>query len=535
YLWTTVGTTWKAYDPFTGRWEWSIRDVLSGTNTVGPNGEILRYTLDLTNGWMIKWNSTRVVHQTYWDYYKSRPADAAQADYYSGRWRPHGIVFNYTKGIQWNVTIPRGLPGALKDILGEDRILGSNTNWSGGNQQPNPVFWAISIKPGDEGRLIFNVSWPLPSPDLHVDIPGSLPVSLEDKVFVVAAKETRVYYGFDLDTGKQIWGPTSPPEPLLNAFTNLYMAPWGQSKIAYGKLYTAGMAGVVNAYDVKTGQHLWQYNITDPYTEQLFSQNWPAPINFIVDGKIYLFHQEHSANTPMPRGAPAVCLNATTGEEIWRINGLRLGTRWGGQPVIADSIIVGFSSYDNRIVAIGRGPSCITVSAPEVGVTLGKSVLVKGMVTDISPGTKDPAITMRFPHGVPAVADECMSDWMLYVYQQHPRPANVKGVEVVVSVLDPNGNCYEVGRATSDANGMFSLVFEPPVPGKYTVIASFAGSKSYWSSSAETALFVEEAPPVSPPPTPPPQAPVEAYFAVSTLAIIVAIVIIGVLLLRKKP
>lgn len=41
YIWTTVGTTWNAYDPLTGRWEWSIKDTPSGTRNYGPNGEIL--------------------------------------------------------------------------------------------------------------------------------------------------------------------------------------------------------------------------------------------------------------------------------------------------------------------------------------------------------------------------------------------------------------------------------------------------------------------------------------------------------------
>jgi len=50
-------------------------------------------------------------------------------------------------------------------------------------------------------------------------------------------------------------------------------------------------------------------------------------------------------------------------------------------------------------------------------------------------------------------------------------------------VLDPNNNFYQVGTATSDATGFFSLDFTPEVPGKYTIIASFAGSKAYYGSS----------------------------------------------------
>jgi hypothetical protein len=315
------------------------------------------------------------------------------------------------------------------------------------------------------------------------------------------------------------------------------MNPWGAAVIKYGKLFTAGMGGVVNAYDVKTGAHLWRYNITDPYTEQLFSQEWPAPIGFIVDEKIYLFQQEHSANTPLPRGAPAVCLNATTGEEVWRLNGLRLGTRWGGQPVIGDSIIAGFSSYDNRVVAIGKGPSATTVSAsPKVSV-YGSSVLVEGMVSDISPGTKDEGLMLRFPNGVPVVADESQGDWMLYVYSQFPRPTDTVGVEVVISVLDPNNNYYEVGKATSDANGMYGVEFTPEVPGKYTVYASYAGSKSYYGSSAETFINVEEAPAATPSPTPTPAPMTDTYvmgFGIVLVIILVAGIVVIVLMLRKR-
>jgi hypothetical protein len=167
----------------------------------------------------------------------------------------------------------------------------------------------------------------------------------------------------------------------------------------------------------------------------------------------------------------------------------------------------------------------------------GSSVVVKGMVTDISPGTKDSRLTMRFPSGVPAVAAENMSDWMLYVYKQFPKPADVIGVEVVVSVLDPNGNSYEVGRATSDASGFYSVAFTPPVPGKYTIIATFAGSKAYYGSQAETAINVEDAPAATPPPTPTPASVADMYFLPATAGIIVAIVVIGliiILMLRKR-
>jgi hypothetical protein len=559
YLWTTVGTTWKAYDPFTGRWEYTITNVPSGYRTSGPNGEILIYSINPATRLLTMWNSTECVYKTYYNFYRSRTGyagqpgdwgqaggtsnDSAVADYYAGRWRPFGLTFDGAVGIQWNMTMP-DLPmvNNIQTVVGNDIILGSNTNWAGGAAQPNPVFWAVSIKPADvrpgqQARLLFNRTWTLPMADVHVDIPGSEPASLEDGVFVVSAKELRTHYGFSLATGEQLWGPTEP-EPYLSVFTNLYMNPWGAAVIKYGKLFTAGMQGVVNAYDVKTGKHLWRYNITDPYTEQLFSENWPAPINFIVDGKIYLFHQEHSANTPVPRGAPAVCLNATTGEEIWRVNGLRLGTRWGGQPLIGDSIIAGFSSYDNQVVAIGRGPSATSVTAPDTAVPFGTSVTIKGTVIDISPGTQEYALKARFPNGVPAVSDDSMSDWMLYVYNQFPRPMNATGVTVSIDVLDANNNYRNIGTTTTDADGFFSFNWKPDIDGKYTVYASFAGSKSYWPSHAVTAFTVEPAPEATPGPTPTPVSMAEAYFVPSVIGIIVAIAVVGVviiLMLRKRP
>jgi len=195
------------------------------------------------------------------------------------------------------------------------------------------------------------------------------------------------------------------------------------------------------------------------------------------------------------------------------------------------------NGYDNRIYCFSKGPSATTIAAsPKVSMH-GSSVLVEGMVTDISPGTEEYARTARFPNGVPAVSDENMTVWMEYVYMQKERPTDVTGVEVVISVLDPNNNCYEVGRTTSDASGMFKLAFTPEVPGEYTIIARFEGSESYWQSFAETAINVEEAPAATPEPTPTPVPLSEAYFVPAIIAIIAAIAVVGlviILMLRKR-
>ncbi|MEM4733519.1 MAG: PQQ-binding-like beta-propeller repeat protein [Candidatus Bathyarchaeia archaeon] len=551
YLWATgdaatramlgIGTatsSWHAFDPFTGDYVYTLHSLPTATATeYGPKGEILIYTVDLTRGWITMWNSTNI------------PALYASTVYASmgwGQWRPMGKIVNATgphgvtfrgqpyspttlqvgnlTGYQWNKTIPMGLPGSVWAIFPEDKMVGSSITSTAF------YLWCVDLRPGREGQLLYNKTWKAPAEWLEGNISISRgAISAIDGVCTLWAKETTKNYGFSIETGEFLWETAS--EHYLNNYVGTVR------HIAYGRLFSAGVSGIVYCYDVKTGKLLWEYHAEDPYTEILWANDWWMRTVFITDGKIYLGHLEHSPVDPKPRGAPFICLNATTGEVIFRINGAFRLTYWGGGPaLIGDSTIAVMDTYDQRVYAIGKGPSAISVTAgPEVSVH-GSKVLVKGYVTDVSPGTKSAALQLRFPNGVPAVADECMSDWMLYVYKQFPRPADVKGVEVVISVLDPNNNCYEVGRTRSDDSGFFKLSFLPPVPGEYTIIATFQGSKAYYGSFAKTALFIEEAPPpVSPPPTPPPQAPVETYFALSTIVIVVAIVIIGVLLLRKKP
>jgi hypothetical protein len=287
------------------------------------------------------------------------------------------------------------------------------------------------------------------------------------------------------------------------------------------------MSGVVQAYNVTNGKLVWTYEVRDPYMQALWSNNWPVGHLIVADGKIYFANLEHSGNQPLPRGGPFVCLNATTGEEIWRANGMFRQTVWGGRAVMGDSIIATMDTYDQRVYAIGKGPSATTVAAPDIGVPFGTSVTIKGTVTDVSPGTMEYALTARFPNGVPAVSDESMSDWMLYVYKQFPRPTDVAGVDVTLSVLDANGNYRDIGTTTSDSDGFYSFAWIPDIPGKYTVVASFAGSKAYWPSHAKTA-FTVDAPPEEPAPAveePTPQM-TDTYLLAGVVAIIVAIAIV---------
>ncbi|MEM1767723.1 MAG: hypothetical protein QXD86_07270, partial [Candidatus Bathyarchaeia archaeon] len=270
---------------------------------------------------------------------------------------------------------------------------------------------------------------------------------------------------------------------------------------------------------VKTGKQLWEYEVRDPYglsemwQKEFAGDTWAIVPLFITDRKVYLGHDEHSPNNPLPRGAPFICLDIDTGKEIFRVNGLFRQSRWGGRAIIADSIILTQDTYDQRVYAIGKGPTQTTVEAPSVGVSVGQAITIRGKVIDISPGTRDTAIQLRFPNGVPAVADECMGEWMLYVYKQFPRPANVKGVWVKLDAVNVyTGEYIDIGGTFTDETGFFTASWQPPKEGLWKIIASFPGSKSYWPSCAHTSIVV-----TAPLPAPTPASPEEVQTVKSSI------------------
>jgi hypothetical protein len=350
----------------------------------------------------------------------------------------------------------------------------------------------------------------------------------------IFSKELVTHYGFSLVDGSYLW--ETQPENYLD----LYGAGAGEHTwyFAYGKLYSVGLAGILYAYDLQTGQTEWTYTLKDPYSEPVTGENWWGWIDLIAAGKIYIGTLEHSANSPMPRGGPFACVNATDGSEIFRINGLMRETRWGGNPVMGDGIIAGYDTYDLRIYAMGRGPSKTTVTAPNIGAAPGQSIVISGRVTDISPGTTDIPIALRFPNGVPAVSDESQSQYMLYIYKQFEMPTNTTGVPVTISVIDANGNFREIGTTTSDSSGYYSFNWMPDISGKYTVIATFAGSEAYYGSYDQASFVVDEAHETAAPQATAEPSAADLYFLPMSIGIIIAVVVVGafiVLALRKRP
>jgi hypothetical protein len=107
-------------------------------------------------------------------------------------------------------------------------------------------------------------------------------------------------------------------------------------------------------------------------------------------------------------------------------------------------------------------------------------------------------------------------------------------VNVILSVLDSNGNFRDIGTVTSDADGFFRYTWTPDIPGDFTVYATFAGTKGYWPSHDVTAFTVMEAPEATPPPTPAPAPMTDTYVIGFGSALIIVVAIGFALLLLKK-
>jgi outer membrane protein assembly factor BamB len=266
--------------------------------------------------------------------------------------------------------------------------------------------------------------------------------------------------------GSQIWGPTAA---IGDAGGNSYdyynfAAPIANANPIYnGKLYYTGYGGIMRCIDVKTGDLLWTYGNGGEgnSTYAGFDTTWghyPTWIGVIADGKIYTLTAEHSPNTPLYKDAQTRCINATNGQEIWTLSSYVAVNKFiAGGMYEADGYLVFLNDYDHQIYSVGKGPSAMTVTAPDLSAQIGQSITLKGTVLDIASGTNQNEQAARFPNGVAAVSDASMSAWMEYVYMQKPRPTDATGVPVTLSVVDANGNYRDIGATTTNADGFFSF------------------------------------------------------------------------------
>jgi hypothetical protein len=556
-LYETSGTTWIAYDAFTGAWLFNMTNVPSGTQAYDNHGEIARYRLVYNStagsGQIFKWTTAALPSSPL----VLTPGTTTNAYQY----RPIGKVADMSNNYEYNFTVP-ALPGttnpAIVGVVPGDIILGRSSTvaitsqWRGTDDPW--TMWAISDHPENRGELLWIKSYAAP-PNNYSQMLAFQPIDTVNRVFTMSYFETGERLGYSLDTGELLWGPVGTPYSEESAF-QYFSSRSGQ--VAYGNLYVAGYGGEILCYSMKNGSLLWKFSDTSSGLETPWGR-YPVHLSMIADGKIFAFTGEHSPNTPLYKGARAWVVDAYTGKEVWNI------TAWSASGLgeghanayIADGFLTYINNYDNQLYCIGKGPSKLTLEAPLTAISQGQSVVLRGTITDISAGAKSKVTSGEF-NIVPAVSEATMTQWMEHIYMQKPKPTAGTGVEIKLTAIDENNHSFDIGTVTSDLNGLYSIMWTPENPGKYTIIAEFAGSNSYWPSIAETAMGVTESTPavVTPSPsetTSPTESPTQTVvpsptpavepdsgFPTETVLIVVAAVVIiavigaAAVLLRKR-
>jgi hypothetical protein len=535
YLWatrTTAGVTYlDVFDSATGNYLFSVQGGGGGgafgrQNFQGKDGSLLQLYLStarvdgVNRQYLNLWNSSRCVN----------PTDSQFFNFQQNGNYP------YNTGIMWSTLLPNqtsngdAIPSWILDDTGHATwdpdsnviILGAGTGmyamygWNPG--------WlmkvAIDMDNGQQLWLKNQTQTPFAA---SMMIPGA-----SNGVYAEYTKELTVFNGYSTATNEKVWGPT---EPMSNP-----LAYYDQTSAvcAYGNLYTWTFGGEVKCFDMKTGAKIWNFSTGDTGANTPYGVN-PLWIigNYegtVADGMLYV-ETGHDYGPPLFSGAKIYALNATTGELVWDI----LNFASGSSLPVMYGYMLSFNAYDNQIYCYGKGLTETTMTTSPV-INSNTQVQISGTVTDQSPGQTCLGIPAA---GTPAIADESMSDWMEYLYMQMPKPMNATGVPVTLSYIDSNNNCFVIGTTTTDINGQYSYVFTPDIPGTYTIIASFDGTNSYFSSSAQTQMTFAMPPAATSAPTPAPASMADLYFLPMSIITIVAIVIIGVLLamlmLRKRP
>ncbi|MCW4000387.1 MAG: PQQ-binding-like beta-propeller repeat protein [Candidatus Bathyarchaeota archaeon] len=505
YLWNYASGTSTMYDAYTGLALLKVTGCQAATKVaMSETGDVLVYTLNANAKWLSLWNSTKAINPT--DELTFSPSLTK--------------TYNWADGLMYNVTIP-DISGQTLSSFGDGVLI-----TAAAFREADPAVRTVAGYDTATGKnlWIMNLTDYTIRPQYNFS-----PVT--EGCFAWFKQETTEWYGFDAQTGKKLWGPTEPYADSYGMYSASFAGAGAPNpQVAYGKIFTAGYDGVVHAIDIKTGKTVWEFSSGATIDTVYGHYPFYGGVS-IADGVVFATANEHTPNDPLWRGAKVYAINATDGTPVWNISSWATGT------VVADGKLLEYNNYDSELYTFGKGTSSTTVDAPMNAATLGSSVTIRGRVIDTSPGTQQSELALRFPEGVPAVADQSMSGWMEYLYMQQARPADTEGVPVTLSVVDGNGNYREIGT-TKTTDGFFTFNWKPDIEGQYTVYASFAGSESYWPSHAVTSFAVDPAAATPAPSPSPAPSMADTYLLPGIAAIIVVIVLVGaaiILVLRKRP
>jgi hypothetical protein len=558
-LWPS--SVWECYDLRTGQVQWDIQGVSTpsfisyekSTSEPVPGAEASQgysvYLVAISGGRLIKYSpytgsasvnvslptgiSSATVSAAPW-VWTVQTINATAGNYRLINWTVAGSSTNFTSRIGSNITWPRS-------SLGNTDLDAGVAIYAWWSTPPGPQ-WCIGhyLEAADlkTGALL----WIDTNNDtLAENIQGAGFIAV-DRGKVAFASHGRHWACWDARTGKKLWESEQTVYPWGSWFPySTASYDFNESK---GAIITSTYEGIY-AIDWDNGKILWHWSDPDVPFEDPYNAGPFFTAVESADGKIYAYNGEHSASQPATRGWKTWCLNATTGELLWGVTGPMV------PGAVADGYLTASNSYDGYMYVFGKGKSQTTVSTPDVAVTMGTSVVIKGAVMDMSPGDQgsiqNPTARLDSPTAagkVPCVSAASMETQMEYLYMQHPidgiwHNETITGVPVILTAIGSDGTVTDIGTTTTNGYyGTFSYAWTPPKEDTYTIMATFAGSDSYGSSTAAAGLVVSPAPAVSPTPTPPEAPPDNTGLLYGIMAAVIIAIIVGIvailLALRKR-
>ncbi len=557
FLWTTgalgagetggtipanTGTQWNLFDAVTGKY---VLSVVNGSDLRirnDENGDLIGYFINNTAG-------TQMVHPNQFTNaiatntvpHMTCVNMTMAAGFTSTQFSPSvNTVRAMNTGYMWDVPVPTNISGvAIDPALGLVAITGNQLVLTAGNPSTGQKgYTIIATMDQTSGAVVAaaNITYPTVNAMLPWSRTGTV---AGDGIYAIANNVNNYFVGYNTKDCTKAWEVQLTGDN--GATPNIYDVFGLKMYEAKNSFIVCGLGGDIWSVNDLTGQINWYTNTTKlqgssgietPYNV------WPvwAFASGCESNNVAYITGGHEYNPPLFHGAQVYGVNLTDGSLIWS----ELDTSVTSTS-IAYSKLVSLNAYDNQLYCFGKGPSGTTVEAPSVGVATNTPISIKGTVLDFSAGTKSTLVASKYPYGLPCVSDDSQSHFMEAVYQQQVMPNNITGVPVTLSVIDSNNNFRTIGTTTTNALGNYGFQWTPDIPGNFTIVATFAGSNSYYASSAST--FVYASVPATAAPTFTAQSNLATtgdlmtYIVAAAIATIIVIAVVGivmVMILRKR-
>jgi hypothetical protein len=554
FLWTTgalgagetggskpnsTGTQWNLFDAVTGKYVLSLVNGSDIRIRNDEDGNLIGYFINSTSG-------SQIVHPT-----QSTNAIANNtgahltcvnltlaSGFTSSQFAPSvNTVRAFSSGYMWDVPVPTTINNVPIDPeLGLVAITGNEVVLTAGNPSTGQKgYTCIVTMDQSTGAVVGSAN--MTYPNVNAMLPYSRTgTTAGNGIYGIANNINGYFVGYYTKDCTKAWEVQLTGDN--GATPNTYDVFGYKIYTAKDSFIICGLGGDIWSVDSTAGTVNWYTNTTKlqgssgietPYNV------WPvwAFASGCISNNVAYITGGHEYNPPLFHGCQLYGVNVTDGSLIWS----ELDTSVTST-AIAYSKLVSLNAYDNQLYCFGKGPSGTTVEAPTVGVTTSTPITITGTVMDFSAGTTSTLVSSKYPYGLPCVSDQSQSDFMESVYQQQVMPNNITGVDVTLSVIDSNNNFRDIGTTHSDASGTFAYTWTPDISGSYTVIATFAGSNSYYGSSGEAHFYAGETPTQQPTATAisnvATTSDVLTYMSAGVIAIIIAIAVVGLLLMRKK-